>query len=157
MRHKHHIIPKHAGGSDDENNLIEVSLTQHTMWHFANWCLWGRLEDRLAYRGLGGQVQGEELSKEKRLLGQIAGGKTSTPAKAEAARRNQKIGRERQAALKIGFEFDSPEKQAERGKKGGAKGKGYIWITNGTKTTQIPSTQKIPDGWNRGRKLNHEH
>ena len=74
IRHKHHITPKHAGGSDDESNLISVTLTQHTMWHYANWCLWGRLEDRLAYRGLGGQVQGEELSLEKRLIGQIKRG-----------------------------------------------------------------------------------
>jgi hypothetical protein len=156
VRHKHHIIPRHAGGSDDENNLIEVSLTQHTMWHFANWCLWGRLEDRLAYKGLGGQVQGEELSRKKRLLGQIAGGKTSTPAKAAAARRNAVKARKRQQELRVGFEFDSKEVQAERGRKGGAKGKGYIWITNGSKTTQIPSTKEIPDGWIRGRKLYHE-
>ena len=144
MRHKHHIIPKHAGGSDDENNIIEVSLTQHTMWHFANWCLWGRLEDRLAYRGLGGQVQGEELSKEKRLLGQIAGGKTSTPAKAEAARRNQKLAAARMKELKAGVYALTREQSS-------LACKGKKWITDGIKSKRIYPDAALPDGWRYGR------
>jgi len=29
MKHKHHIIPKHMGGSDDPENLIELTIEEH--------------------------------------------------------------------------------------------------------------------------------
>ena len=144
--HKHHIIPKHAGGSDHESNLIEVSLTQHTMWHYANWCLWGRLEDRLAYRGLGGQVQGEELSLEKRRIGQINGGKISTPDKAEAARRNQKLAAAKVKELKTGVYALTREESS-------LACKGKKWITDGIKSKRILPDQPLPLGWRYGRTM----
>ena len=61
MRHKHRILPGHVGGTYVEGNVVSVSVTQHTMWHFANWQLWGREEDRLAWRGLAGIVGKEEI------------------------------------------------------------------------------------------------
>ncbi len=33
MKHKHHIIPKHMGGSDDPSNLIELSVEEHSQAH----------------------------------------------------------------------------------------------------------------------------
>ena len=39
--HKHHIIPKHRGGGDDDTNLVSVTPTQHTMFHWCNWKLTG--------------------------------------------------------------------------------------------------------------------
>jgi hypothetical protein len=151
--HNHHIVPKHAGGSDDETNLIKVSLTQHTMWHFANWQLWRRKEDFLAYKGLGGQVPGEEMTLERRKIGQINGGKAKTPKKQSAARSNAVKARKALVEKKVGLGYATTEQQREFGKKGGAKGKGYIWINNGEKTTQIPGTSEVPQGWKRGRKL----
>ncbi len=47
------------GGSDESSNLVEVSVVQHAMWHFANWQLWGNKEDYLAWKGLTG-FQGKE-------------------------------------------------------------------------------------------------
>jgi predicted molibdopterin-dependent oxidoreductase YjgC len=29
MKHKHHIIPKHMGGTDDESNIIELTIEEH--------------------------------------------------------------------------------------------------------------------------------
>ena len=144
--HKHHIIPKHAGGSDHESNLIEVSLTQHTMWHYTNWCLWARMEDRLAYRGLGGQVQGEELSLEKRRIGQINGGKISTPDKAEAARRNQKLAAARVKELKTGVYALTREESS-------LACKGKKWITDGIKSKRILPDHPLPLGWRYGRTM----
>ena len=33
MKHKHHIIPKHMGGTDDPSNLIELSVEEHAEAH----------------------------------------------------------------------------------------------------------------------------
>ena len=36
MKHKHHIIPKHAGGTDDPDNLIELSIIDVVGLKFKN-------------------------------------------------------------------------------------------------------------------------
>jgi hypothetical protein len=42
------------------------------MWHFANWCLYSKEEDRVAYRGLSGYYSKEEIIEERlRLAGQM--------------------------------------------------------------------------------------
>ena len=33
MKHTHHIIPKHVGGTDDPSNLIEHSIEEHAEAH----------------------------------------------------------------------------------------------------------------------------
>jgi hypothetical protein len=38
--HKHHIIPRYMGGPDTPENLVEVTVTQHAMFHFCNYQLW---------------------------------------------------------------------------------------------------------------------
>ena len=42
------------GGIYEEGNVVLLTPVQHSMWHFANWQLWGKDEDRLAWRGLSG-------------------------------------------------------------------------------------------------------
>jgi hypothetical protein len=38
--HKHHIIPKHMGGTNDQENLVEVTIEVHAdlhrRWHLDN-------------------------------------------------------------------------------------------------------------------------
>lgn len=64
LKHKHRIKPGHEGGEYTPDNVIEVSVTQHAMWHFANWQLRGKEEDRLAWRGLSGFYGKEEVIRE---------------------------------------------------------------------------------------------
>ena len=33
ITHKHHIIPKHIGGTDDPSNLIELIIPEHAEAH----------------------------------------------------------------------------------------------------------------------------
>ena len=33
IKHKHHIIPKHMGGTDDPSNLIELTVEEHAEAH----------------------------------------------------------------------------------------------------------------------------
>lgn len=32
-KHRHHIIPKHAGRTDDNSNLIELTIEEHAEEH----------------------------------------------------------------------------------------------------------------------------
>lgn len=76
MKHDHRILPGHRGGEYTEGNVISVEVTNcdrhtanHVMWHYANWCLWGKEEDLLAYKGLSGYCGKEDIIKQKVILG----------------------------------------------------------------------------------------
>jgi hypothetical protein len=61
MKHKHHIIPRHAGGTDDPNNLIELSIEEHAEAHRKLYEQYGRPEDLSAWLGLQGLVNKKEI------------------------------------------------------------------------------------------------
>ena len=54
--HTHHIIPRHAGGTDDPSNLIELTVNEHAEAHRQLFLKFGRWEDELAWKALSGQV-----------------------------------------------------------------------------------------------------
>ncbi len=72
MKHIHHIIPKHMGGSDDPSNLYECSVAQHAELHFALYLEHGRAEDYFAALSLSNQ-----LDDERQMARSILGGKKS--------------------------------------------------------------------------------
>ena len=59
--HIHHIIPRHAGGSDDPSNLIELTTEQHALAHKKLFFIYGRWQDELAYLGLSAMIDKEEV------------------------------------------------------------------------------------------------
>jgi hypothetical protein len=61
MIHKHHIVPKHRGGSDDPSNLVEITVTQHAMFHYCEWKLWGNIRDFCAYKMILHDVRNPEF------------------------------------------------------------------------------------------------
>ena len=76
MKHKHRIVPGHMGGGYTPENTVEVEVVKcsqttatHPMWHFANWLLWGRVEDWVAWRGLSGYMGEEEAIAAKCSMG----------------------------------------------------------------------------------------
>lgn len=70
--HKHHIIPRYMGGTNDATNLVEATVTQHAMFHFCNYQLWNNIEDYVAWRGLSGQISEQEFLAEKfKIFGKI--------------------------------------------------------------------------------------
>lgn len=60
MAHRHHIVPRHMGGSDDPSNLIELSVEDHALAHKLLWETYGREEDRIAWLALSGQITSDE-------------------------------------------------------------------------------------------------
>jgi hypothetical protein len=106
--HKHHITPRYMGGTDEPENLVEVTVTQHAMFHFCNYQLWGNEEDRIAWRGLSGQITFDEAALEAQSLGAKKGGK---------------IGGNKTKENKTGIFGLSPEEKNEARKKAGNKTK----------------------------------
>ena len=63
--HKHHIIPKHAGGTDDPSNLVELTIEEHAEAHRVLYEKYGRWQDKVAWQGLSGQITNQEASRIK--------------------------------------------------------------------------------------------
>lgn len=59
--HKHHIIPRHMGGSDDPSNLVELTIEEHAEAHRLLWEEHGKKQDWLAWKGLLGQIGKEDI------------------------------------------------------------------------------------------------
>jgi hypothetical protein len=130
LMHKHHIIPRYMGGSNAPENLVEVTVTQHAMFHFCNFQLWGNMEDSIAWRALAGIIDKEQIVYEKVLLG------------VEAARTPEVLQRKKEKFKQIGH---------QQGKKNSQYGK--VWITNGTAegSYRIGKDEPIPEGYHKGR------
>ena len=61
--HRHHIIPKHAGGSDDASNLVILTVEEHADAHNLLWCIYKNPKDKIAELALLGQIGTEEAQK----------------------------------------------------------------------------------------------
>lgn len=61
--HWHHIIPKHAGGTDDPSNLIRLTIPEHAEAHRLLWEQHGRPEDKLAWLMLAGKTEEAEAAR----------------------------------------------------------------------------------------------
>jgi len=129
MAHRHHILPKYKGGADNPTNLVEVSVTQHAMFHYCNWQLWGDKRDWLAWKGLTGEVGREEIIEQLRLEGakkglEISHKKGPTLARVAAARKSQPLAtaaalmpaalEKRRKSLRDGIDSLTPGERKER-------------------------------------------
>ena len=74
MKHKHHIIPRHMGGTDDASNLIELDIEEHAEAHRILYEKYNKHDDYVAWKALSGAIGKEDLIKELMLLGSIKAG-----------------------------------------------------------------------------------
>ena len=176
MKHKHHIIPKHMGGSDDPTNLIDLTRAEHAEAHMKLYEQFGKKEDLGAYYLLTGQT--DEAAKISSSLGGTVQGKIN--AKNGHMVRIQKMSDPVAAGKKGGAttiargkgSFGDPVERLKSASKGGKtqgkrnaesghlkriaqipskKNRGMIWITNGVTNLMIMPTDIIPDGYKRGK------
>jgi hypothetical protein len=63
MKHRHHLKPKHRGGTDDDG-IVEVSVIRHAMFHWCEWKLHGHWQDKLAWQALTKQIGLAQISEE---------------------------------------------------------------------------------------------
>ena len=59
--HKHHIIPRHLGGTNEPSNLVELTIEEHALAHKKLYDLYNRWQDKLAWLGLSGRIGKEEI------------------------------------------------------------------------------------------------
>lgn len=60
IKHIHHVIPKHAGGTDNPDNLVELSVEEHALAHKKLYEEHGRWQDRVAWLSLAGIIDDAE-------------------------------------------------------------------------------------------------
>lgn len=80
--HKHHLIPKHAGGTNDKSNIIKVNTALHAFLHKQLYEEYGRWQDKIAYECLSGHIIKEEAIRQAQSLGQK--GKKKLPSVVQA-------------------------------------------------------------------------
>lgn len=95
---RHHRIPRHEGGSDDDDNLIYLTPTDHCKMHFIRYCLFGNRKDLFAARMMSGMS-------DKSAAGKLGGAVMRERSKGKPAPHTSK------------WITDNPEKHRENTKK----------------------------------------
>jgi len=88
MIHKHHIVPRHAGGTDDASNIIELTIEEHAQAHKELYDKHGHEYDQIAYRMLSGQIPVAEATRQAQSFANR--GENKTPNQRKASNRNLK-------------------------------------------------------------------
>jgi hypothetical protein len=156
--HKHHIVPRHSGGSDSPENIALLTVEEHAEAHRQLFLQFGRWEDELAYKGLLGLVTKEEAT---RIVNSHTARKTFTGvAKSEEQKRRisesnrGKHQHHGQANPMHGKRHSEKAREiiSER-----MKGKSpCVWYTNGQDNIYILKTVLPPTGYRKGRSLNRD-
>ena len=175
QKHKHHIIPKHMGGTDEPSNIIELSREEHAKAHLELYEKYGKMQDLGAYYLLTGQTD------EANRIACSIGGKIQGKRNADSGHMAniQKIGASlggkkssEICRVKLKNAFFDPTLRNEIAKLGGkVQGKrnaesghlkriaqlpnkrteGKIWITDGNSNKMINYGEQIEDGWRKGK------
>ena len=179
MKHRHHIIPRHAGGSDDPSNIQRLTIEEHAEAHKILYETYGREEDRIAWLGLSSQIGKEEAVRLAASLGGRKGNKalSSWYSKIKGSTYEEIYGVERAEKLKSmrSKRFSGcsnprfgTKHSAERNKKHSeclsgknhfnygkpAFTRGRKWMNDGTQSKMIPPSQisdLLTKGWSLGR------
>lgn len=133
--HTHHIIPRHMGGSDNPENLVELTIEEHAKAHKLLYEKYGKIEDKIAWMGLAKMITEQE---KLHMLSTMAGNKT--------------------VEMKVGIHNPNNDLKSIGGtvaiKKMPEWTKQSKWMNNGYKDTRVHIDQ-IPDyinnGWQLGR------
>jgi len=120
----HHIIPEYAGGTEDDDNLVELTRKEHATAHFLLWLQYHNEEDWIAWRGQEALIDQDEIFLEASSLG----GKNAVKNKSgihgltkEERSANGKKAAEACRAKGSGFFGLTKEERSKYGKIGAAK------------------------------------
>lgn len=152
--HRHHIIPKHSGGTDDDSNFTYLTIREHIIAHFLLWKIHKNPNDLRSMKMLGAKLTYEQRRvvglwcKENKIgfhsdsnWASIAGKKSISSsnnpwsywASKEGRRERASMGGKKAAEMKINV--------------------GRVWMNkNGTskRVKEIDVDKYITNGWNIG-------
>ena len=172
MKHKHHIIPRHMGGTDDPSNLVTLTIEEHAEAHRILYETYGKVEDKVAWMSLAGLAPKSELMREIHQLGRRKAdalmkekyGITNPgqlphnrKATSERLKRLHSLGKASPPPNWTGKHHDAETKKtigaANSILQSGSKNSqfGTMWITVGKSNTKISKDSTIPEGWRKGR------
>ena len=172
--HKHHIIPKHMGGTNEPSNLVELTIEEHAEAHRLLYEKHGHTQDKVAWLGLAGimpyaeiiyTLQSEGMKGNKNpMYGKpahnrgvkrpgIGGRKKGTKWSPEERATKEKLRSTTEYKEKMTLVYSDPNRNANisknnKGKIGAATGK--IWYNNGIEEKYFLVNQQ-PEGFVRGR------
>lgn len=133
MRHKHHVIPKHMGGSDEPENIVELTIEEHAEAHRKLYEEHGHWQDMLAWKG---------------LLGLLTSDECSFIAIQEGAKKGAAISNAKRFGPLSGF--IPKDRKYPKGIDGRKIRSQRYWFNDGVSEGQFSLTEH-PEGWNRGR------
>jgi hypothetical protein len=184
LMHKHHIIPRYMGGADGEENLVEVTIAQHAMFHYCNYQLWSNMEDYVAWRGLSGQIsEAEFIVERQKIFGKIGSDRLqeklkNNPELEKEIRQKQikswnknkeknieKIKIYQPLAVEAARTPEARRKQKEKlkeinhqqGESNSQYGKIWIYNLELKENKKIYKTKIIPKGWKEGRIIDFDN
>ena len=168
--HKHHIVPRHMGGTDDPSNIIELTIEDHAEAHRILYETYGDERDKVAWQGLLGLIPKAEIMTELHKLGRR---KTNemlyekygviNPGQLPHVRgiTSARLKKMHEMGLFKIPDWTGKKHSDETKRKIGLKNSMYtgpknsqfgtMWITNGTENKKIKSIDLIPEGWYKGR------
>lgn len=163
--HIHHIVPKHAGGTDDPSNLIKVTISEHAAFHYERWVYLGNDKDKLAWLGLievlktsdivhtlqvssgkrSGEIHRQKLLsdkkyKEKCILSFVQNMKNGHTKEVK----NRRIQSQKNTFKRINH---------QKGSKNSMYGMKWIFNIELKTSKRIPKNVQVPTGWKEGRKI----
>jgi hypothetical protein len=117
--HLHHIVPKHAGGTDDPSNLVKVNKAMHAFMHRLRYQETGDYYDCCAANLLSGDWTAEQARQEACKHGQQLSDTFLPAAIKNLQDYNSRPFEERSANAKVGNAKQSKEGKAKGGRVGG--------------------------------------
>ena len=137
--HKHHIIPRHAGGTDDPSNIIELTIEEHALAHKKLYEEHGRWQDELAYLVLSGQIGKEEA-------------KIRAIKEANTGKKHTEESKRKMSEVKKGVKRGPLSEETKRKMSEAKKGKTF----SEEHKRKISETRKGQISWNKGKKHTEE-
>jgi hypothetical protein len=161
--HKHHIVPKHMGGSNDLSNLITLTVSEHAVAHQKLWEEYKKEEDYIAWKALSGQASMPEIKAMVQRLGSTNGSMKAKMLNEQSGGALARMGGLATRDMKVGIhavDYDKGIGGRIGGKLIGPTTKDRRWFTNGVIDTRIHINnidlfkKENPD-WYEGRAFRH--
>lgn len=158
--HRHHIIPKHSGGIDEENNYTYLTIREHIIAHFLLWKIYKNPNDLRSMYMLGAKLTYQQRKivgewcrdnnigffkyKEQRKEWSKKGAKTQIKNKIgihnpSNFKKNASIGGKvgSKSQMSQGIAIFNIKERSKYASLGGKSLKGMICVTNGKHRTRI--------------------